>query len=263
MHEHVEDEVIYYYDLYPTEEDLMGETSIHRRLVTYLAAVLRWLFHKQVCAVYENLNFYFTAVSTEKPVAPDIVVIKDTPFEEIPSWRLGKTEPTPQVVFEILSGETWRKDLEEKLPTYGRMGVQEYFAYDANSKPLARATTQRLFGWRRDEQTGLLSPLQGWRDGRLWSRQLDSWLVPDSVFLLLYDRHGNLRLTEAEAMAQQAEAEAEARQAADRRAQAEAEAREAADRRAQAEAEAREAADRRAQALAEKLRSLGYDPDQI
>jgi regulator of protease activity HflC (stomatin/prohibitin superfamily) len=114
------------------------------------------------------------------------------------------------------------------------MGVQEYFAYDANSKPLARATTQRLFGWRRD-----------------------------SVFLRLYDRHGNLRLTEASAMAQQAEAEAEARRAADRRAQAEAEAREAADRRAQAEAEAREAANRRAQVLAEKLRSLGYDPDQI
>src|SRR5690242_13148750 len=87
MQEHVEDEVIYYYDLYPTEEDLMGETLIHRRLVTYLAAVLRWLFHDQVCAVYENLNCYFTAESTEKPVAPDIVVIKDTPVEEIPSWR--------------------------------------------------------------------------------------------------------------------------------------------------------------------------------
>src|SRR5947209_2296423 len=77
MKEHVEDEVIYYYDLHPTEEDLMGETSVHRRLVTYLAAVLRWLFHEQVCAVYENLNFYQTRNYKEYPVAPDLAVIKD------------------------------------------------------------------------------------------------------------------------------------------------------------------------------------------
>ncbi|HZU02039.1 MAG TPA: hypothetical protein VFA10_20370, partial [Ktedonobacteraceae bacterium] len=69
----------------------------------------------------------------------------------------------------------------------------------------------------------------------LWSTELDSWLAPEGVFLRLYDRHGNLRLTEAEAMAQQVETEAEAR----------------------------EAADRRAQILAEKLRSLGVDPDDL
>ncbi len=249
MKEHVEDEVIYYYDLHPTEEDLMGETSNHRRLVTYLAAVQRWLFHEHICAIYENLNFYFTPVSTEKPVAPDIIVIKDTPFEDIPSWRLGRIESEPQVAFEILSGETWRNDLKEKLSTYEHMGVQEYFAYDANSEPLARATAQRLFGWRRNEQTGLMLPLRFGREKRLWSISLESWLVPDGVFLRLYDRHGNLRLTEAEAMAEQAEAEAEAREAAERK--------------AQIEAEAREAAERKAQALIEKLRSLGYDPDQI
>jgi Uma2 family endonuclease len=235
MKEHVEDEVIYYYDLHPTEEDLMGETSVHRRLVTYLAAVLRWLFHEQVCAVYENLNFYQTRNYKEYPVAPDLAVIKDTPFEEIRSWPLVRREARPQVVFEILSEETWRKDLKEKLPAYEHMGVQEYFAYDPNPKPLARATAKRLFGWRRAEQTGLLSPLQARRDGRLWSTELDSWLAPEGVFLRLYDRHGNLRLTEAEAMAQQVETEAEAR----------------------------EAADRRAQILAEKLRSLGVDPDDL
>jgi hypothetical protein len=54
-------------------------------------------------------------------------------------------------------------------------------------------------------------------DGSLWSRGLDSFLVPDGE-------------------------EARARWA---------------------EAEARQAAERRAEALAEKLRSLGIDPDQL
>jgi len=108
------------------------------------------------------------------------------------------------------------------------MGVQEYFAYDPNAKPLARATSHRLFGWRRAEQTALLSPLRRRRDGRLWSTELDSWLVPDGSYLRLYDREGQMRLTGEEAEARRADAEAQ-----------------------------------RADILAEKLRSLGVDPNQL
>jgi sRNA-binding protein len=92
--------------------------------------------------------------------------------------------------------------------------------------------------------------------GRLWSRYLDSLLVPDGSYLRLYDRYGNLRFT-------QGEAEAQARQAAERRA-------EAANQRAEAEFQARQEAERRAEAeaekariLAEKLRALGMDPDHL
>jgi hypothetical protein len=86
-------------------------------------------------------------------------------------------------------------------------------------------------------------------DGSLWSPRLESFLVPDGAYLRLYDRQGQLRLTEAEA-------EAEARRAAIRLAEAEAEARRAAMRLAEAEAE-------KARTFAEKLRSLGIDPEQL
>ena len=76
MAKYVEHEVAYYYDFHPTEEDLMGETSVHATLVHYLIEVLKWLFRGQVCAVYENLNFYQTSNPREYPLAPDIVVIK-------------------------------------------------------------------------------------------------------------------------------------------------------------------------------------------
>jgi len=34
------------------------------------------------------------------------------------------------------------------------------------------------------------------RDGRLWSTELDIWLVPDGPYLRLYDRDGQMRSLE-------------------------------------------------------------------
>jgi Uma2 family endonuclease len=147
--QHIEDEVAYYYDFHPTEEDLMGETSVHADLVHYLREVLKWLFHRQACAIYDNLNFYQTANYKEYPLAPDIAVIKGVEHRSARSWRVGKTGPAPQVVFEIASEETWENDLEKKPVKYALMGVKEYFAYDPNDRPLLRGTSRRLFG---DEQ---------------------------------------------------------------------------------------------------------------
>ena len=215
----------------------MGETSVHARLVHYLIEVLNWLFRGQVCAVYENLNFYQTSNPKEYPLAPDIAVIKGLEFKHVRSWRVGKTGPAPQVVFEIASEETWNKDLDEKPMKYALMGVKEYFAYDPNEPPLGKHASRRLFGWQLDKGRREM-PMD--IDGRLWSPHLDSFLIPDMDYLRLFDRNGQLRLTEAEA-------EAEARRAEARRAEA---------RRAETEA-------RRAEVLAEKLRSLGIDPNQI
>ena len=80
MAKHIEPEVAYYYDFHPTEEDLMGETSVHATLVHYLIEVLTWLLQGQTCAVYENLNFYQTPNPKEYPLAPDIAVIKGVDF---------------------------------------------------------------------------------------------------------------------------------------------------------------------------------------
>ncbi|MBV9020019.1 MAG: hypothetical protein JOZ71_04835 [Ktedonobacteraceae bacterium] len=54
------DELAYYYDTHPTEEDLMGETADHGALALYLMEVLAALFEGQRCALYHNFNFYHT-----------------------------------------------------------------------------------------------------------------------------------------------------------------------------------------------------------
>jgi Uma2 family endonuclease len=216
------------------EEESMPESTVHAELVWYLVAVLRWLFRGELCTICENLAFLPPLEQPGPPVAPDIAIIRGVALGPLTSWRVQSTGPAPHVVFEILSAEAWKKDLEEKPDLYARLGVQEYFAYDPTPAPLAPATRHRLFGWRADPLLSAMTGLVPNEDGSLWSEQLASFLLPDGQLLRLADRQRRLRLTEAEAQA---------------RARWE-------------EARARRAAERRAEALAEKLRSLGVDPDQ-
>jgi Uma2 family endonuclease len=269
MARRIEDEIDYYYDSHPTEEDLMGETSDHADLVHYLVEVLTWLFREQICAIYENLNIYQTTNKYEYPLAPDIAIFKGIIRRKLRSWKVGSRGPAPQVVFEIASEETWAKDLEEKPARYAQMGVQEYFAYDPNEPPLPRSRGRRLFGWQRD-QHGMLRSMTPANGGALWSPQVASWLVPDGAFLRLYDRAGQVRLTRAEEEAREKVIQRERAEEAIRRAELERQRAEEAIRRAEAEAQQKELERQRAEAeaqrnklLEEKLRSLGIDPEQL
>jgi Uma2 family endonuclease len=280
MFERSSDKTIsYYYDSHPTEEDLMGESAPHHTVIGYLEEVLKWLFRHQACSVHVNLNFYVTDDENEYPIVPDIAVIKGVPYRYELSWRIGVTGPAPQVVFEMASDRTWKRDLEEKPGAYAHIGVQEYYAFDPYEPPLplSRRKGRRLFGWQRDASTGLMRQVDPRPDGSLWSPQLNSFLKPEGMYLRLYDRSGRRRLTEKEVVKEKAEREALARQAEAERAEAaiqqlqaeaeraerEAHARQAETERAEREALHAQEASRRAEALAEKLRALGIDPDHL
>lgn len=256
MSKQIEREVERYYDTHPTEEDLMGDSVIHGELIRYLVAVLQWLFRDQVCAICSNVNFYRTPDKDERPIVPDIAVIKGEPLHLVMSWYVGVTGPAPQVVLEILSPATWQSDLSDKPRRYAEMGVHEYFVYDPHLTPLEKEKPRRLRGWRLDHARGNMVELLLDAEGRLWSVELDSWLVPDGANLRLYDRYNRRRLK-----GEEAEAEAKRRallRAEEERRKAEAEA--GAKRMALQRAEEER---RRAEALAEKLRALGVDPDRI
>jgi Uma2 family endonuclease len=265
MFERASDKTIsYYYDSHPTEEDLMGESALHRAVIRYLVDVLIWLFHTQTCSVHENLNFYVTDDEDEYPIAPDVAVIKGVPFAFEISWHIGETGPAPHVVFEMASDKTWKRDLEEKPSLYTQVGVQEYYAFDPYEPPLplSRRKGRRLFGWQRDADTGLMRQVPPRPDGSLWSPQLTSGLKPDGKYLRLYDSSGRRRLTKSEVDEAKAEREALARKIEAERAEAAIRQMQAEAARAEHEALRAQEAIRRAQALTEKLRALGIDPDQ-
>ncbi len=263
MVKHLDNQVVYYYNSHPTEEDLMGETALHAAVIHYLVDVLRWLFADRVCAVHENLNFYVTSHFKEYPLAPDIAVIKGTVYHYIRSLSLRNNDPPPQVVFEIASKETWEKDLYEKPLRYAHMGVLEYVFYDPNVPPLHQSLSPHLFVWQLNQQLGTVRPLATNANGHIWSEQLESWLVPDGNFLRLLDRNGHLRLTQAESESQRAAEEARKANIAAQRAEVEARKANIAAQRAAEEARRANIEAQRAALLAEKLRSLGIDPETI
>jgi Uma2 family endonuclease len=210
------------------EEDEIGYTRPQGLLIRYLAFVLEWLYRQEKWMIATNFHHYHPAVHNSKNlIIPDIAVFKDIPISsqeqaELKSWHISPPErPAPPVVFEISSSETWEWDISpeswRKPATYGRIGVQEYFAYDPNNPPLWRYQAGvRLLGWRY--QNGQAVTLQPDTRGWLWSEVLESWLGPDGHYLRLYDRDGQQRLTDYEAEAITSQVEATARIAAEQRA---------------------------------------------
>ncbi len=94
----------------------------------------------------------------------------------------------------------------------GEGELASVLAYDPNEPPLNRETTHRLFGWQRDKGRGEMREMPVRPDGSIWSQYLESLLVPDTMYLRLYDSARQLCLTGEEA-------EAEARRAETRRAE--------------------------------------------
>ena len=193
--------VEYYYDLHPTEEDLMGYSELQSDFVEYLGPVLKWLFREEGWFIPQELNLYMTDDPKERPVVPDIAVFKGVvrPADSddyLKSWRVRPPDqPPPAIVFEVASDDTWQKDLEEKPEIYARMGVREYVYFDG--RPRRPRRSPKLKVWRNQDRKAVELPSNG--RGWVWSEELESWLVPDRKLLRLYDRSSQRRLTGEEA----------------------------------------------------------------
>jgi Uma2 family endonuclease len=224
-----------------TDEEILAEeeppdTTAQSDLERYLIDVLEWLYRAENWFIGANLAIVY---DKRKYLPPDVSVCKGvvlTPAQRVAqkSYRIRLPDrPPPPVVFEVGSKETWQHDLGYKVERYGEMGAKEYFAYDPNTPRVWRKKPSRLLGWRYFG--GLPYELQPDARGWLWSDELDSWLVPDNEYLRLYDRHGQRRLKETEAL-KMAEQQAWS---------------------------AKEAADAAKEAAWAKLRELGYDPEKL
>ena len=149
---------------------------------------------------------------TFRYLSPDVsffrgVIVPPEERRTLSSWRMRlANRPAPTVVFEISSRDTWRNDLDPKPQQYGDMGVKEYYAFD----PVGFwPSDPRLRGWRYAD--GVPTPIES-VDGRLWSVELESWIVIEDFTLHFYDAQGNRRLKRDEALAQQVDTEQIARE---------------------------------------------------
>jgi len=223
-----------YYDSHQTEleEEELGQSRSHFFAIQYLLLVLQWLFESkgQKVGIVSEIGFYQTENPQETPKQPDLAVVDGlevVPANEedtSPSYYVGADGPPPRIVFEIASQQTWQADLEEKPGVYARMGVREYIAYDPQSKlgvwTRQWRNKQRLVGWRL-QADGSYAELAKDEQGRIWSEELESWLMVRHRRLQLYSAEGELRVNQAEAEQQRAEAAQQRAEAERRNAEAE------------------------------------------
>jgi Uma2 family endonuclease len=210
-------EEIYYPE---TDGEPMAESDFQRNPLIYAVKALDIYFAKQPDVyVSGNLLLYYVEGNPKKAVAPDVFVVFGVPKHLRPIYKVWEEGKGPDVVIEITSKTTRKRDEEDKPTIYRDMGVQEYFQYDPTGDYLMPA----LRGRRLDAsgEYHLIPPMS--RNGGSGVLVLPSRVLD----LELHLDQGRLRLFEplSKSYLFSHEEEREARQQAEEARQQEAEAR--------------------------------------
>ena len=234
--------------IYPeTDGKPMAETDIHRKLMTDFIEMLSNHFRSRPDVyVSGNLLLYYERGNPTKSVAPDVLVVFGVEKKRRRTYLLWEEGKGPDFVLELVSKNTYRKDLKEKKDLYASVfGVKEYYLYDPDGLYLHPS----LQGFRLANDTYF--PIQ----------LVDEHLPSGVLGLEIGERDMELGLYNPQTrrwLLKPAE-EAEARRQAEARAQWESFARRQAETRAQQEFQARQQAEAeltRLRAELERLRSI-------
>ncbi len=191
----------------------------------------------------------------DEPVfAPDLIAVLDVESHERQSWVVSHEGRGLDFVLEIHVHGSAQKDFEMNVVRYARLGIPEYFVFDAGRG--------RLLGWRLPEAGEKYAPILP-QEGRWTSRVLGLDLAIEADNLRFF--HGSAPLPDARELIGRLSnmvddalrrAEEQARRAEEQARRAEEQARHAEEQARRAEEQAR-----RAEQLAARLRELGLDPD--
>jgi Uma2 family endonuclease len=199
----------------PYDDGEPMETGDHRKQMDLLAEVFTSALEqmgREDVFVAGNMALYYSALQAKNNdfKAPDVFVVLDTtPEPGRKSWVVWEEDGrTPNIVVELLSETTEADDRGPKRRVYERvLRVPDYFVYD----PI----DFRLEGWHLED--GQYRAIEPDAQGRLYCKELGLWLgrwrgrrlERESTWLRLFDQHGRLIPTYAEAEAERANAEAE------------------------------------------------------
>ncbi|HVH43642.1 MAG TPA: Uma2 family endonuclease [Labilithrix sp.] len=178
----------------------------------------------------------------ERVFAPDVIAVLDVEPHERDRWVVSKEEKGIDLALEVTLGGESKKDLDQNVERYARLGIPEYFVLDARSA--------RLHGYRLDAGNGRYRPIAP-QHGRWASSVLGLDLALEGGRVRFY--HGSAPLLEAAELVERLEVmmdELTARKEEAERSKEEAE-------------RSKEEAERRAERFAQRLRELGVDPDEM
>ncbi len=117
------------------EFNMMGETTLHFDARASATEVLRRYFKGQGKDLFVASDLH-TLYPGERAFYPDLLVVFNVPDHHRRSWNVLREGKGLDFVLEILSKETRRKDLVEKLNLYARVSIPEYIIFDPDAMKL-------------------------------------------------------------------------------------------------------------------------------
>ena len=234
-----------------------GNLQMTRR-AELLVALRHWYARRGVedAWVCCDINVYYREGDPGVVVSPDVAVafgVDAAAQEPRTTYKVWEAGAAPRFVLEIASPKTLHTDLHVKPAKYAELGVDEYWRLDPTGGDLLDPPLQ---GERR--QAGRWAPIEvapdgGGLRGRSQALGLDlCWRPPK---LRLWDIAAGAWLPDPDDLAEQAQEQAAARQAAEVRADEQAAARQAAEAELAEQAAARQAAEAELAELRARLAS--------
>ena len=128
--------------------DMTAPTTAHQQIILYLGSKIREhiLTHKGKCVTSIAPTDVRLDMDDRTMVQPDILVVCER--DQVIARRI---EGAPDLVIEILSPSTRRKDLHIKAGKYARAGVRELWLVDPRDRRVI------IYGFEDGDSTGLYS----------------------------------------------------------------------------------------------------------
>lgn len=124
--------------IYPSEErKKMGETDYQHIQISILEQMLRlFLMNRKDVYLANDLIVYYEEGNPNRRFAPDLMVCFGAENKMRRTYKLWEEKIVPQVIIEVVSKETWQKDVTTKRRLYEKLGVEEYYIIDPEYKYL-------------------------------------------------------------------------------------------------------------------------------
>lgn len=169
--------------LHPQEGDFIMEGSLHDLLRTYLADVARARLAADPRAeVLSNCGVYWHHPDFDHH-APDVALVFGVRGKVLnrPSFDVVKEGVRPRWIFELVSPNTRKNDVETKLEQYHQVDVPYYVIFDREDDDAD--WTLVGYQWTPAGYLGLNTDARG----RLWIDCLNLWVGVDGQKIICYD----------------------------------------------------------------------------
>ena len=122
--------------VYPDSDgEPMAENDHQLTAMLDAISMLRaWYADREDVYAGGDMLMYYRMNDNETRVAPDVFVVFGVDSRhKRDSWIVWREGKAPDIVMELASGSTWRRDMREKRDIYAEMGVTEYWRFDPTS----------------------------------------------------------------------------------------------------------------------------------